>query len=186
MHRKETFGTSGPRIQVRLFGGWGYDDDLLNGTTGSARPIRAARRWAATCRPPGQAKAPSFVVWAVKDPTAGNLDRIQIIKGWTKHGQSFEKIYDVVWSGDRKPDQWTGEVPPIQSTVDIDKATYTNSVGSTELKTVWTDPDFDPSLSSIQYQVPRYSTAAKASPGAKNWCLTRRVGIFEVEVRPVG
>ncbi len=67
----------------------------------------------------GKGTAPTFVVWAVKDPTSGNLDRIQIIKGWTKNGQSFEKIFDVVWSGDRKADKWTGRVPAIKSTVDL-------------------------------------------------------------------
>ena len=95
--------------------------------------------------------APTFVVWAVKDPTSGNLDRIQIIKGWTKNGQSFEKIFDVAWSGDRKPNKWSGRVPAIQSTVDMEKATYTNTVGSTELKTVWTDPEFDVSLHAFYY-----------------------------------
>jgi hypothetical protein len=103
-------------------------------------------------------------VWAVKDPTSGNLDRIQIVKGWTKSGQSFEKVFDVVWSGDRKPDKWTGVVPPIESTVDIDNATYTNTVGSTELKTVWTDPEFDPSVYAFYYArvleipTPRWTT----------------------------
>ena len=82
------------------------------------------------CRP-GQGNGPDVRVWAVKDPTSANLDRIQIIKGWTKNGQSFEKIFDVAWSGDRKPDKWSGRVPAIQSTVDIDNATYENSVGST-------------------------------------------------------
>ena len=165
MYRKETFGTSGPRIQVRFFGGWGYDDDILNGKDW----VNAAYAGGAPMGgdlPPHRRRpeAPTFVVWAVKDPTAGNLDRIQIVKGWTKHGQSFEKVYDVVWSGDRKPDKWTGEVPPIQSTVDIDEATYTNSVGATELKTVWTDPDFDPSLHAFYYArvleipTPRWST----------------------------
>jgi len=91
------------------------------------------------------------VVWAVKDPTTANLDRIQIIKGWTQNGQSLEKIFDVAWSGDRKPDKWSGRVPAIQSTVDLEKATYTNDVGSTELKTVWTDPEFDPSLHAFYY-----------------------------------
>ena len=87
----------------------------------------------------------------MKDPTSGNLDRIQVIKGWTEHGQSFEKIFDVAWSGDRKPDKWTGRVPAIQSTVDLETATYTNSVGATELKTVWTDPEFDASLHAFYY-----------------------------------
>src|SRR5512132_1045892 len=99
----------------------------------------------------GKGTRPTFIVWAVKDPTSANLDRIQIIKGWTKNGQSFEKIYDVAWSGDRTPDPWSGRVPAIQSTVDLQKATYTNSVGSTELKTVWTDPEFDASLHAFYY-----------------------------------
>ena len=87
----------------------------------------------------------------MKDPTSANLDRVQIIKGWTKNGQSFEKIFDVAWSGDRKPDKWTGRVPAIKSTVDMQNATYTNDVGSTELKTVWTDPEFDASLHAFYY-----------------------------------
>jgi hypothetical protein len=103
-------------------------------------------------------------VWAVKDPTSGNLDRIQIVKGWTKSGQSFEKIFDVVWAGDRKPDKWTGVVPPIGSTVAVDNATYTNTIGAVELKTVWTDPEFDPSLHAFYYArvleipTPRWTT----------------------------
>ena len=99
----------------------------------------------------GRARRRRFVVWAVKDPTSANLDRIQIVKGWTQNGQSFEKIFDVAWSGDRKPDKWSGRVPAIQSTVDLEKATYTNNVGSTELKTVWTDPEFDASLHAFYY-----------------------------------
>ena len=117
----------------------------------------------------GKGTAPSFVVWAVKDPTSANLDRIQIIKGWTQNGQSFEKVYDVAWSGDRKPDKWTGRVPAIQSTVDLEKATYTNSVGSTELKTVWTDPEFDASQHAFYYarvlEIP--DAALDAHPGGQ-------------------
>lgn len=112
----------------------------------------------------GTAKAPAFIVWAVKDPTSGNLDRIPVIKGWSKNGQSFEKIYDVVWAGGRKINPATNRVPAIQSTVDIGNGTYTNTVGSTELKTVWSDPDFDPSLHAFYYAraleipTPRWST----------------------------
>ena len=103
-------------------------------------------------------------MWAVKDPTSGNLDRIQIIKGWTQDGQSFEKVFDVTWSGDRKPNKATGRVPSIQSTVDLENATYTNTVGSTELKSVWTDPEFNPSLHAFYYArvleipTPRWTT----------------------------
>jgi Protein of unknown function (DUF3604) len=154
MYRKETFGVSGPHIKVRFFGGWGYNKDILKAkdwvhqSYANGVPMGADLQ----AMPSGKGTAPTFVVWAVKDPTSANLDRIQVIKGWTQNGQSFEKIYDVVWSGtDRKPDKWTGRVPAIKSTVDLEKATYTNDVGSTELSTVWTDPEFDASLHAFYY-----------------------------------
>jgi hypothetical protein len=121
--------------------------------------------------PPATSKAPSFIVWAQRDPTGPNLDRIQIIKGWAENGQSFEKIYDVAWSGNRKPDPVTGQVPPIGSTVDISNGTYKNTIGSTELKTVWTDPDFNPSLDAFYYArvllipEPRWTTIQAAQIG---------------------
>jgi len=150
MYRKETFGVSGPHIKVRFFGGWGYNNDLLNAKDWVHQSYANGVPMGADL-PPMKGAAPTFVVWAVKDPTSGNLDRIQIIKGWTKNGQSLEKIFDVAWSGDRKADKWSGRVPAIQSTVDLEKATYTNIVGSTELKTVWTDPEFDSSLHAFYY-----------------------------------
>jgi uncharacterized protein DUF3604 len=163
MYRKETFGVSGPHIKVRFFGGWEYGKDLVAAKDWVKRAYASGVTMGGDL-PPLKGKAPSFVVWAVKDPTSGNLDRIEIIKGWTKNGQSFEKISDAVWSGNRKPDRWTGRIPPILSTVDIDKATYTNTVGSVELKTLWTDPDFDPSLHAFYYArvleipTPRWTT----------------------------
>jgi len=113
---------------------------------------------------PMKGVAPTFVLWAVKDPTSANLDRIQIIKGWSKNGQSFEKIFDVAWSGERKANKWTGRVPAIKSTADVENATYKNDVGSVELKKVWTDPEFDPSLHAFYYArvleipTPRWTT----------------------------
>jgi len=153
MYRKETFGVSGPHIKVRLFGGWGYNKDILNAGDWVKQSYAGGVPMGADLKPmpSGKGVAPNFVVWAVKDPTSGNLDRIQIVKGWTQNGQSFEKVFDVVWSGDRKPDKWSGRVPAIQSTVDLERATYTNSVGSAELKTVWTDPEFDASLHAFYY-----------------------------------
>jgi hypothetical protein len=154
MYRKETFGVSGPHIKVRFFGGWGYNKNIFDAQDWVHQSYANGVPMGADLPPmtstaPGV--APTFVVWAVKDPTSGNLDRIQIIKGWTENGQSFEKIFDVAWAGDRKADKWSGRVPAIQSTVDLEKATYTNSVGSTELKTVWTDPEFDSSLHAFYY-----------------------------------
>jgi hypothetical protein len=163
MQRKETFAVSGPQIKVRLFGGWEYNADMFGGSdwvrTGYANGVPMGGDL-----PPAKAKAPTLMVWAVKDPTSGNLDRIQIVKGWSKNGQSFEKIFDVVWSGDRKPDKWTGVVPPIGSSVDIENATYTNTIGAVELKTVWVDPEFDASAHAFYYArvleipTPRWTT----------------------------
>ena len=154
MYRKETFGVTGPRIKVRLFGGWGYNKDIVKANDWVKQSYAGGVPMGADLPPMpagGKGTAPKFVVWAVKDPTSGNLDRIQVVKGWTQNGQSFEKVFDVAWSGDRKPDKWSGRVPAIRSTVDLDKATYTNDVGSTELKTVWTDPEFDASQHAFYY-----------------------------------
>jgi hypothetical protein len=114
--------------------------------------------------PAAKAKEPTFIVWAVKDPDDANLDRIQIIKGWTKQGQIFEKIYDVALSDGRKADPKTGKAPPLTSTVDLAKATYTNTIGSVELKAEWKDPEFDPTVHAFYYArvlqipTPRWST----------------------------
>ena len=154
MYRKETFGVSGPHIKVRFFGGWGFKSDIVNASDWVKQSYAGGVPMGADLAPmpsDGKGTAPVFVVWAVKDPTSANLDRIQIIKGWTQNGQSFEKVYDVAWSDGREPDKWTGRVPAIQSTVDIEKATYTNSVGWAELKAVWTDPEFDSSQHAVYY-----------------------------------
>jgi hypothetical protein len=170
MQRKETFAVSGPHIKVRLFGGWQYTPAMLAEKdwvkTGYAKGVPMGGDL-----PPAGGKAPTFVVWAVKDPTSGNLDRIQIVKGWTKNGQSFERVFDVVWAGDRKPDKWTGIVPPVGSTVDIENATYTNTIGAVELKTVWTDPEFDPAVFAFYYArvleipTPRWTTIQAVKMG---------------------
>ncbi|TMC68332.1 MAG: DUF3604 domain-containing protein, partial [Chloroflexi bacterium] len=170
MQRKETFAVSGPHIKVRFFGGWEYTADAPAAPdwvkTGYAKGVPMGGDL-----PPAKAKAPTFMVWAVKDPTSGNLDRIQMVKGWTQSGQSFEKVFDVAWAGDRKPDKWTGQIPPIGSTVDLEKGTYTNTIGSVELKTVWTDPEFDPSLHAFYYArvleipTPRWTTIQAAKLG---------------------
>jgi Protein of unknown function (DUF3604) len=163
MQRKETFGTSGVRIKVRLFGGWEYRPEMLK-QKDWVKVAYAGGVPMGGDLPAAKGKAPSFVVQAVKDPDDGNLDRIQIIKGWTKNGQTFEKIYDVAWSGDRKIDPATGKLEPVGSTVDILNATYKNTIGAVELKQVWTDPEFDPALQAVYYArvlqipTPRWST----------------------------
>ena len=150
MQRKETFA---PAARTSRCGssaaGTTTRPTCSTRRTGSRPATRRACRWAATCRRPRR-KAPTFVVWAVKDPTSGNLDRIQIVKGWSKSGQSFEKIYDVAWSGDRKPEQVDREGARRSATPSTSTTPrYTNTIGAVELKTVWTDPEFDPSLERV-------------------------------------
>ena len=163
MKRKETFGTSGVRIKVRFFGGWDFRPDVLNQKdwvkTGYSSGVPMGGEL-----PKQAGQSPTFIVWAVKDPDDANLDRIQIIKGWTKNGQIFEKIYDVAWSGNRKPDPVTGKVPAVGSTVDLKNARYMNTIGAIELKKGWRDPNFDPGLHAFYYArvlqipTPRWTT----------------------------
>jgi hypothetical protein len=95
--------------------------------------------------------APTFMVYALRDPIGANLDRIQIVKGWMEsNGKLREKVYDVAWSGDRKPGA-DGRLPPVGNTVDLQAANYTNTIGAAELATVWTDPDFDPKERAFYY-----------------------------------
>jgi hypothetical protein len=161
--RKETFGTSGPLIRLRFFGGWNYPKNLDKDKSFVKKAYKGGV-------PMGQdllkkaGKAPSFAVWAMKDPDSGNLDRVQIIKGWYQNGYPQEKIYDMSWSDDRKPDAKTGKLPPVGNTVDVKNASYTNSIGDTQLSAVWTDPDFDPALHAVYYvrvleiPTPRWTT----------------------------
>jgi hypothetical protein len=172
MQRKETFGTSGPHLTVRFFGGWGFEAaDAKSGdlaATGYAKGVPMGSDLAAR----GGAKAPSFLVAAAKDPRSGNLDRVQIVKGWVDAaGAQHQKVYDVAWSGDRAPDAKTGKVPAVGNTVDVKTATYTNSIGTPQLASVWTDPDFDAAAHAFYYArvieipTPRWSTRDAAKLG---------------------
>jgi hypothetical protein len=113
--------------------------------------------------PTGKA-VPKFVVWAMKSPWSGNLDRIQIIKLWSTGFMDYEKIYDVALSDGRRVERRTGKAPPVGNTVDVKTAKYTNDIGDTELAAVWSDPDFDPAISAAYYvrvleiPTPRWST----------------------------
>ncbi|MEA3413659.1 MAG: DUF3604 domain-containing protein [Pseudomonadota bacterium] len=162
---KETYGTSGTFIRLRFFGGWDYPDNLTRGKNFVETAYKTGVPMGGDLlKKPGGAKAPTFAVWALKDPESGNLDRIQIVKGWFDRGYAFEKVHDVAWSDKRKPDEKTGSLPPVGNTVDIRKATYTNDIGDTQLSAVWTDPDFDPVQHAVYYArvieipTPRWTT----------------------------
>jgi hypothetical protein len=147
MKRREVYATTGPRIAVRVFGGWQFAPGDVHRShfeeVGYGRGVPMGGQL-----PPREgATAPGFMIAAMKDPLSGNLDRVQVIKGWLDAtGGTREQVYDVAWSdpGNRLPGP-NGRIPAIasESTVDPGRARWTNSVGATELRTVWTDPDFD-------------------------------------------
>jgi hypothetical protein len=152
MKRKEVYATTGSRIMVRFFGGWDYADDAVFRQdwvkTGYARGVPMGGDL--TKAPDG--KAPVFMVLALKDPDDANLDRIQIVKGWLDaEGKTHEQVYDVALSDGRKVDPATGKAPPVGSTVDVEDASYTNTIGAAQLAAVWTDPDFDPAERAFYY-----------------------------------
>ena len=151
MIRKETYATTGPRMRVRLFGGWEFTEEDSQSRMPARIGYDKGVPMGGDLYDAPKGKAPTFLVAAVKDPYSGNLDRIQIIKGWLdKKGETHEKVYDVAWSGDRKPGK-DGKLPAVGNTVDVKKATWTNSIGAPELVTTWEDPDFDPKEKAFYY-----------------------------------
>jgi hypothetical protein len=165
LRRKETFATSGPTLRLRFFGGWNVAADALNkGDWVSVAYKSATPMGGDLPAKPQAARAPGFIVQAAKDPTSGNLDRIQIVKVWLEGGDYREKVFDVVWSPERKPDPKTGKLPPVRNTVDLKTATYGNSVGAATLSGVWRDPEFDAAKPAVYYAraieipTPRWNT----------------------------
>ena len=152
MQRREAYATTGPRIRVRFFGGWQYEQDDLRhrdlARIGYGKGVPMGSDLAAPA--PG-ASAPRFLVYAQRDPMGANLDRVQVIKGWLDaRGKPREKVYDVAWSGGRKPGA-NGKLPAVGDTVDLAIPSWTNTIGAAELGSVWTDPEFDPTLRAFYY-----------------------------------
>jgi len=163
MQRKETFGTSGPMLKVRFFGSFDYAPDDVNKPDFVKLAYTKGVPMGGDLKP-GTGKAPTFLVTAMKDPKSGNLDRVQIVKGWLDAaGKQHEKVFDVVWSGERKIGA-DGKLPPVGNTVDLKTATYSNSIGAAQLATGWTDPEFDPNQHAFYYArvleipTPRWNT----------------------------
>jgi hypothetical protein len=165
MERKEVYATTGSRLAVRFFGGWDYTEEDMN----SRQPAFSGYQKGVPmggdlpARPAG-AGAPTFMVYSLRDAQGANLDRIQIVKGWlAEDGETHEQVYDVAWSGDRRPGS-DGKLPPVGNTVDAANANWTNTIGAAELGTVWTDPDFDPDQKAFYYArvieipTPRWTT----------------------------
>jgi hypothetical protein len=151
MERRETYATTGPRMTVRFFGGWDFEPKDAQGRNPGVVGYRKGVPMGGDLAAGPAGKVPTFLVAALKDPIGANLDRYQIVKGWLDaKGEVHEKVYDVAWSGGRKPGA-DGKVPLVGNTVDVPNATYTNSIGASELIAVWKDPDFDPSQRAFYY-----------------------------------
>lgn len=151
MARREVYGTTGPRIAVRFFGGWDFEAEDLNSRQPAFRGYEKGVPMGADLSEHQGDKAPSFMVYALRDSLGANLDRIQIVKGWLdERGETHEKVYDVAWSAGREMTA-DGELPPVGNTVDVANANWTNSIGASELGAVWVDPDFDASQSAFYY-----------------------------------
>ncbi len=164
MERKEVYATTGSRMMVRFFGGWEFTDADIANRNPAFAGYKKGVPMGGDLLPPTANGPPSFMVYALRDPIGGNLDRIQIIKGWLdSKGNTHEKVYDVAWSGDRAPGA-DGKLPAVGNTVDASTANFTNTIGASELATVWADPDFDPDQSAFYYArvieipTPRWST----------------------------
>jgi hypothetical protein len=165
LRRRETFATSGTRLKLRFFGGWGYSQDLLRQASWAAGAYRGGVPMGSDLpAAPAAGRAPSFILWATKDPNNANLDRIQVVKVWLEKGAYREKVFDIAWSGARRPDARTGKLPAVGNTVDIKSARYTNSIGTAALQHVWRDPEFNPSTPAVYYArvleipTPRWTT----------------------------
>ena len=173
MQRKETFGTSGVRIRVRLFGGWEYDRAWSGKGIGSRLPMRRACRWAAIWRP-RKAKRPHSSSRPSRTPRTAISTASRSSRAGARTARRSRRSIDVAWSGDRSAMPGTGKLPPVGNTVDIMKATYTNTIGAVELKQVWTDPEFDSRLQAFYYasvhcRFPRRA-GAPMTPASWEYC----------------
>jgi hypothetical protein len=186
--RKEVYASTGPRITLRFFGGFDFSQADLRAKDLAAVGYRKGVPMGGDIRAGAGRKAPAFLIAAMKDPLGGNLDRVQIVKGWREtDGSTRERIYDVAVSGGRKIGPDGRCATPVGITVDLATAKYSNDIGATELATVWKDPDFDATQRAFYYArvleipTPRYSLLDSIALG-KPWQDTGRPATIQERV----
>jgi len=164
MARKEVYATSGTRLRVRVFGGFDFTARDLNRSDFAEQGYQRGVPMGGDLKAAPAGAAPSFLVQALRDPDGANLDRVQLVKGWLDAaGKTHEKVYDVAWSGARKPGK-DGKLPPVGNTVNVKEASYANSIGAPYLTAHWKDPAFDPKQRAFYYvrvleiPTPRWTT----------------------------
>lgn len=171
LQRRETFGTSGTRIQLRLFAGWNYVPGLLEDHQWLERAYAGGVPMGSELPAAAGGSAPVFLVWALKAPDGANLDRAQIVKVWLDGETPREQIFDVALSDGRVVDPRTGKAPPLPSTVDLEAGTWADTVGAAGFTAYWRDPGFDPAQSAVYYlrvleiETPRWTTLLAARHG---------------------
>ena len=164
MARKEVYATTGTRLVVRVFGGYEFSAADLDRSNFAEEGYKRGVPMGGDLKAAPAGKAPGFLIRALRDADGANLDRIQVIKGWLDaSGKTQEKVYDVAWSGGRKPGK-DGKLPPVGNTVNVKEATYTNAIGAPALQAFWKDPKFDPKERAFYYvrvleiPTPRWTT----------------------------
>ena len=148
--RKETFATTGPRIKVRFFAGYDIQSEWLDQTDMARKAYNSSVAMGSDLSPNNN-QAPKFLVWAVRDPLAAPLQRIQIIKGYVKDGEHHEMVYDAACSDGLSVNPETNRCPDNGASVDLADCSISGDVGAAELKNVWTDPDFDSAQEAFYY-----------------------------------
>ena len=162
--RKEVFATTGTRIRVRVFAGWNFSEDDLYRSDFARYGYDGGVPMGGDLADAPEGAAPALLIRAIRDPDGANLDRIQVIKGWLDgDGKTHEQVFDVAWSGDRQKDA-SGKLPEVGNTVNVEEASYSNSIGAAGLQAFWRDPDFDPTRRAFYYirvieiPTPRWTT----------------------------
>lgn len=151
MKRKEVFATTGTRMRVRVFGGFDFAETDLARSDFAAHGYENGVPMGGDLSAAPEGSAPTLLVRAIRDPDGANLDRVQIVKGWTTaEGELEERVFDVAWSGDREPGD-DGRLPAVGNSVDIENASYTNDIGAPFLQAFWQDPEFDPAQRAFYY-----------------------------------